>query len=339
MPAEQSAPPPDAQLAQLVFGKWVSMAVSVAAKLRLADKLADGPKSVADLARETDTHAPSLYRLLRALASVGVFVEEDGRFRQTPMSECLRTGVPGSMRGIADYCGADWSWRAWGDLLGSVRTGATAFDRVFGEGCFEYLGKRPGESAVFNEGMTGFSSVMAPAVAEAYDFGRFGTVVDVGGGHGMLLTTILKRYPTVRGVVFDSPHVAEGAAGPIRDAGLGDRCRAEGGDFFKAVPAGGDCYLLKHIIHDWPDDKAMTILRNSRSAANPGGRLLLVELVIPPGNAPNVGKLLDLEMLVVASGKERTEAEYAALLAGAGWKMERVIPTKSPAMIVEGTAV
>jgi hypothetical protein len=133
--------------------------------------------------------------------------------------------------------------------------------------------------------------------------------------------------------------VAEGAAGPIRDAGLGDRCRAEGGDFFKAVPAGGDCYLLKHIIHDWPDDKAMTILRNSRSAANPGGRLLLVELVIPPGNAPNVGKLLDLEMLVVASGKERTEAEYAALLAGAGWKMERVIPTKSPAMIVEGTAV
>jgi hypothetical protein len=334
------SPPPDAVLAQIIFGKCVSMAVSVAAKLRIADKLAAGPKSAADLARETDTHAPSLYRLLRALAGAGVFAEDaDGRFRLTPTAEFLRTGVPGSMRGIADYCGSDWSWRAWGNLLDSVRTGETAFDRVFGEPCFDYLAKHPNDSAVFNEGMTGFSSSVAPAVAEAYDFSRLGTVVDVGGGHGVMLATILKAFPTVRGVVFDAPHVADGAREPIRAAGLADRCRTEGGDFFRAVPAGGDAYLMKHIIHDWPDDKATTILKNCRKAVNPGGKLLLVEIVIKPGNEPDLGKIIDLEMLVLPSGRERTEAEYAALFAGAGWRLTRVVPTNSPMQVIEGEPV
>jgi hypothetical protein len=336
---EQSAPP-DAALAQLIFGKCISMAISVAAKLRIADKLAAGPKSAADLARETGSHAPSLYRLLRALAGAGVFAEDaDGRFRLTPMAEFLRTGVPGSLRGIADYCGSDWSWRAWGNLLDSVRTGETAFDRVFGEPCFDYLAKHPEDSAVFNEGMTGFSSSVAPAVAEAYDFSKFGTVVDVGGGHGVLLSTILKAFPAIRGVVFDAPHVVEGAKEPIRAAALADRCRAEGGDFFRAVPAGGDAYLMKHIIHDWPDDKATTILRNCRKAVNPGGKLLLVEIVIKPGDEPDLGKLIDLEMLVIASGRERTEAEYARLFAGAGWKLTRVVPTKSPMQVIEAEPV
>lgn len=336
----EQAAPPDVALAQLVFGKCVSMAISVAAKLRIADKLAAGPRSAADLARETGAHAPSLYRLLRALAGVGVFAEDaDGRFRLTPMAEYLRTGVPGSLRGVADYCGSDWSWRAWGHLLDSVRTGETAFDRVFGEPCFDYLAKHPEDSAVFNEGMTGFSSMVAPAVAEAYDFSKFGTVVDVGGGHGILLTTILKSFPTVRGVVFDAPHVVEGATEPIRAAGLADRCRTEGGDFFRVVPAGGDAYLMKHIIHDWPDDKATTILKNCRKAVNPGGKLLLVEIVIKPGNEPDVGKIIDLEMLVLPSGRERTEAEYAKLFAGAGWKLTRVVPTKSPMQVVEGEPV
>lgn len=334
MPADQP-PPPDAVLAQLVFGKCVSMAISVAAKLELADRLADGPKPVADLVRDTRTHAPNLYRVLRALASVGVFAEDpDGRFRLTPVGEYLRTGVPGSLRGIADYCGSDWSWRAWGSLIESVRTGETAFDRVFGEPCFDYLAKHPDESAVFNEGMTGFTAAIAPVVAEAYDFSRFGTLADVGGGHGVLLTTILGKHPTVRGVVFDAPHVAAGAADAIRAAGLADRCRAEGGDFFRAVPA-ADGYLLKHIIHDWPDDKAATILANCRKAVSPGGKLLLVELVIRPGNEPDLGKILDLEMMAVASGRERTEAEYAALLARAGWRLAQVIPTRSPASVIE----
>jgi len=336
--SDDAPPPPEAVVTQMIFGKWVAMALSVAAKLRVADALADGPQSVPDLAGETKTHAPSLFRLLRALASVGVFAEDaDGRFRQTPLSEVLRSDVPGSMRAVADYCGSDWSWRPWGKLLETVRTGWTAFDEVFGEQAFDYLGKHPDESAVFNEGMTGFSMQESPAVAEAYDFSRFGTIVDVGGGHGHLLCTILKKYPGPKGVVFDAPHVAAGATPRIADAGLAGRCRAEGGDFFAAVPA-GDAYVMKHIIHDWPDDRAATILRNCRAAARPGAKVILVEMVIPPGNDPSPGKLLDLEMLVIASGKERTEAEYADLLAGAGWRLTRVVPTRSPASVVEGEA-
>ncbi len=272
--SEAAPPPPEQVVTQMIFGKWVAMALSVAARLRLADALAAGPKAVGDLAAETRTHAPSLYRVLRALASVGVFAEDaGGRFRQTPLSEVLRSSVPGSMRAVADYCGADWSWRPWGHLLDSVRTGRTAFDEVFGEQAFEYLAKHPAESAVFNEGMTGFSMQASPAVAEAYDFSPFGTIVDVGGGHGHLLCTILAKYPASNGVVFDAPHVVEGAKPRIAEAGLADRCRAEGGDFFRAVPA-GDAYVMKHILHDWPDDKAGVILRNCRAAAKPGAKLL-----------------------------------------------------------------
>jgi hypothetical protein len=337
--SDTSSQPPEVVVTQMIFGKWVAMALSVAARLRVADALAAGPRSINDLAAEVGAHPPSLYRLLRALASVGVFAEEaDGRFGQTPLSEVLRTGVPGSMRAVADYCGADWSWRPWGRLLDTVRTGRTAFDEVFGEKVFEYLARHPEESAVFNEGMTGFSMQESPAVAEAYDFSPFHTIVDVGGGHGHLLCAILNRYPGPKGVVFDAPHVVEGANPRIAEAGLADRCRAEGGDFFQAVPA-GDAYVMKHIIHDWPDDLAATILKNCRKAAQPGAKVLLVEMVIAPGNEPSPGKLLDLEMLVVASGKERTEAEYADLLAGAGWRLTRIVGTKSPTSVIEGEAV
>ena len=331
-----SQPPPEVALIQLVFGKGISMALSVVAKLRVADLLADGPKTVADLATRTKTHAPSLYRVLRTLAAVDVFTEQaDGCFALTPMGEYLRTGVKGSLRGIADSCGSDFQWRPWGRLLESVQTGRTAFDSVFGEPVFDYLGKHSDESAVFNEAVTGFSSNIAPAVAEAYNFAAFKTIVDVGGGHGVLLNTILQAYPGVNGIVFDSPHVVVGAEDAIRKAGLTGRCRAAGGDFFQGVPAGGDAYLMKHIIHDWPDDKATTILRNCRKGVNPGGKLLLVEMVIAPGNEADLGKIIDLEMLVIASGQERTEAEYRRLLAGAGWRMTRVLTTKSPTRIVE----
>jgi hypothetical protein len=319
--------PPDAALVQLVFGKCISMAISVVAKLRVADLLADGPKTLADLATRTKTHAPSLYRVLRTLAAAGVFAEQvDGRFALTPMSQYLR---------MADFFGSDWSWRAWGHLLVSVQTGRTAFDTVFGEPVFDFLAKHPDESAVFNEGMTGFSSNIAPAVAEAYNFAAFKTVVDVGGGHGVLLNTILQAYAGVNGIVFDSPHVVVGAEDAIRKAGLTGRCRAVGGDFFQSVPARGDAYLMKHIIHDWPDDRATTILRNCRNGVNPGGKLLLVELVIAPGNAADLGKVVDLEMLAIASCRERTELEYRQLLAEAGWRLTRVLPTKSPTQIVE----
>ena len=331
-----SQTPPDAAFAQLLFGKCISMAISVVAKLRVADLLADGPKSLADLATRTETHAPSLYRILRTLAATGVFTEQaDGRFALTPMGEYLRTGVKGSLRGMADFFGSDWSWRAWGHMLETVQTGRTAFDSVFGEPAFDYLGKYPDLSAVFNEGMTGFTSNIAPAVAEAYNFAAFKTVVDVGGGHGALLNAILQAYPGVNGIVFDSPHVVVGAEEAIRKTDLIGRCRAIGGDFFERVPDGGDAYLMKHIVHDWADDRATIILRNCRKGVNPGGKLLLVELVIEPGDEEDLGKVIDLEMLVIAGGRERTEVEYRQLLAGAGWRLTRVLPTKSPTQIVE----
>lgn len=331
-------PPPDVHLVQLIFGKWVSMAVAVAAKLRLADKLAAGPKTAVELADETLTHAPSLYRLLRALASVGVFTSDDAeRFTLTPVGELLRTGVKGSMRGIADYCGADWSWKAWGSLLDSVKTGRTAFNEVFGEGAFDYLAKHPDDQAVFDEGMTGFSAAEADAVVMAYDFSRFGTLVDVGGGHGHLLGIILKATPTLRGVLFDAPHVVAGAK--LAEMGVADRCSTAGGNFFESVPVGGDAYIMKHIIHDWNDTDCGTILGNIRKVSRPGTKLLVVELVIPPGDAPHPGKLLDLEMLVVASGKERTEVEYGSLFAANGFRLTRIVPTQGPASVIEAEAV
>jgi SAM-dependent methyltransferase len=335
-----AAPEPGELLGQLIFGKCVSMALSVAAKLRIADKLTDGPKSAAQLATETGTHGPTLYRVLRALAGLGVFSESaEGTFSLTPVGELLRSGVPGSMRGMADFVGSEWSWEAWGDLMYSVRTGKTAFDHVFGKPCFEYLTEHPDESEVFNEAMTGFSSMVAPAITEAYDFSKFGTIVDVGGGHGRLLATILKANPGVRGVVFDAPHVAAGAHEAIRAAGLADRCRAEGGNFFESVTPGGDAYMMMHIIHDWPDDKAATILKHCRKGVKPGGKLLVVDSVIAPPNVPDMAKVMDLEMLVLPSGLERTEAEFAQLFAKSGWRLSRVVPTKSPKSIIEGVPV
>jgi SAM-dependent methyltransferase len=327
---------PDATLVQLIFGGSIVMALSVAAKLRLADLLADGPKTLADLAMRTKTHAPSLYRTLRLLASVEVFTEQaDGRFALMPMGEYLRTGVKGSLRGLADFIGSESLNRPRGHVLEAVRTGRTAFDTVHGEPIFDYFGKHPDESAVFNEGMTGFTSNVAPAVVEAYDFSAFETIVDVGGGHGLLMNTILKAYPKTKGIVFDSPPVVVGAEGAAREAGLTGRCRAVGGDFFLGVPEGGDAYLMKHIIHDWPDDRATTILRNCREAVKPGGKLVLVEFVLAPGNAADFAKLLDMELLVNVSGQERTADEYRHLLAGAGWRLTRVIPTESSAQIIE----
>src|SRR5262249_41663403 len=216
-----SQDPPEVALLRLLFGRSVSMAISVVAKLRVADLLADGPKTLADLGAKTKTHAPSLHRVLRTLVAVGVFAETDGRFALTPMGGHLRTGVKGSLRGVADFCGSEWNWRTCGDLLQAVQTGSPAFDRVFGEPVFNYLGRHPDEAAVFDEGMTGISSSIGPAVAEAYNFASFKTVVDVGGGHGVLLSTILQAYPGVNGVVFDSPHVVIGAEDTIRKVGLG----------------------------------------------------------------------------------------------------------------------
>jgi hypothetical protein len=340
MSTPASPPPPSQVMAQMVFGKHVSMAISVAAKLRLADKLHSSPLTASELAKQTGSHEPSLYRLMRALVSVGVFAQHaDGRYGNTPNSELLRTGVPGSMRGMADFMGAEWCWDAWGHLLLSVQSGKTAFNEVFGEPCFDYLAKHPDESAVFNEGMVGFSTGIAKAVVEAYSFGHVQTLMDVGGGYGGLLLTILQANPKLRGIVFDAPHVVKGAENPIQQAGLADRCSTSGGDFFQSVPGNVDAYILKHIIHDWNDGDALRILKTIRQSAKPGTKLYLVEAVIPENNEPHLGKLLDLEMLVIASGRERTAAEYKQLLASAGFDLKQIIATKSPVELLYAEAV
>jgi hypothetical protein len=339
-PAPAPQLPPNVVLMQMVFGKAVTQAVSVVARYRLADRMATGPKTADELASAAGLNAKHLSRVLRALAGLGVLAGDDaGRFSLTPVGELLRSDVPGSMRAIATYVCDPWSWKPWGDLAGSVRSGAPAFDRAFGEGVFDYFAKHPDEAATFNEGMTGFSQHASAAVLAAYDFAPFNTIVDVGGGHGALLCSILKANSKCRGVVFDAPQVAEGARKPIEAAGLADRCRAEGGDFFQAVPAGGDLYVLKHIIHDWNDEKATRILKSVRAAIPGTGKLLLVELVVPPGFAPHFAHVLDLEMMVVCDGKERTESEYRDLLAGAGFRLTRVVPTEGPHGLVEAVPV
>lgn len=331
-----AAPPPEQVLFQMVFGKAVTQALSVAARFGIADLLASGPKSAAELASAAGLHAGHLYRIMRALAGLGVFAADaDGKFSLTPMGNLLRLDVPGSVKPIATYVCDPWSWKPWGDLAGCAKTGTPAFERVFGEGAFDYLAKHPDESATFNAGMTGFSQQASAAVLKAYDFSNAGTVVDVGGGHGAMLLAILKANPATKGVVFDAPPVVEGAKGPIRAAGMSERCGVEGGNFFEAVPAGGDLYLLKHIIHDWNDAKATQILKAVRAAIKPTGKLLLVELVVPPGFAPHMSHVLDLEMMVICDGKERTESEYRELLAAAGFKLTRVVPTEGPHGLVE----
>ncbi len=338
-PSAPTAPPPEVILMQMVFGKAVTQALSVAARFRIADQIATGPKTAAELAAATGLHAGHLYRVMRALAGLGIFTGDDaGRFGLTPIGNLLRSDVPGSVRPMATYVCDPWSWKPWGDLAGSVKSGQPVFDRMFGEGVFDYFGKHPDEAATFNEGMTGFSQQAAAAVLKAYDFSKFGTIVDVGGGHGALLLSILKANSGVKGVVFDAPSVATGAVDAIRAAGLSDRCRAEGGDFFKAVPA-GDLIVLKHIIHDWNDAKATTILKSCRAAIPSTGKLLLVELVVPPGFAPHMSHVLDLEMMVLCDGKERTEAEYRELLAGAGFRLVRIVPTEGPHGLVEAVPI
>jgi O-methyltransferase domain/Dimerisation domain len=330
------ASPPPVTLLQMMTGYWVSQAVYVAAKLGIADLLVDGPVGCDDLAAATRTHAPSLQRTLRALASVGVFSEvAPGRFALTPPATLLRSATPDSMRALAIMYGEE-QYRAWGDFLHSVRTGQPAFEHQFGMGIFEYYTKNPEASAVFNEAMTGWTARLAGAVVDSYDFSPFGTVVDVGGNQGTLLTAILRSHPSTRGVLFDLPHVVAAAEPVLAKAGVDDRCARLGGDFFEAVPTGGDAYVLASILHDWDDSRCTAILTRCRSAMPAHGKLLIVELVLPAGrDEPFLGKWVDLHMLVMASGRERTAAEYGKLLQVGGFELSRVVPTPAGPSIVE----
>jgi hypothetical protein len=316
-------------------GVWTAQALWAAASLGVADALADGPRTPAEIAAATGTLARPLYRVLRALASLGIFAERpDGRIENTPASEMLRSEVPGSVRDYVVFVGQPWHVAAYGELLHSLRTGQPAAERVLGKTVWEFLRSDAEAARIFNAGMTGIIAETAVAVRDAYDFAGVRTLVDVGGGHGMLLATVLAGNPALRGVLFDLPHVVDGAGETFERLGVRSRASIVGGDFFREVPR-GDAYVMSHIIHDWDDERSLAILGAIHRAAEPGARLLLVETVIPPGNAPSFGKLLDLEMLALPGGLERTEAEYRALLRDAGFRLTRVLGTRSPTDIVE----
>lgn len=335
---ESPAAPPHAQLVQMGMAHWVSHIIYVAAKLGLADHLAKAPKSADALAGSTGTHAPSLYRLMRTLASLGILTEDGARrFALTPLGDALKTGAPGSARATILTLASDWWIRGFGQLLYSVQTGKPGFEKHLGMPIFDWLAKNPNEASMFSETMVGFHGAEPPAVAAAYDFSGMKTIVDVGGATGNLLTTILRRYPGSRGVLYDLPHVVRDAPALIQEGGLADRVTIEAGSFFESVPGGADAYLLSHIIHDWSEEQCLPILGHCRRAMNPASRLLIIEMVLPPGNTPHPGKLLDMMMLVGPGGRERTEKEYGTLLEKAGLRLTRVVPTESAVSVVEAT--
>ena len=326
------------QLFQIATGYMASSALQTALKLQIPDRVAAGTRGVDELARDAGVAADALYRIMRALASLGVFDERQPRtFALTDVGRLLQKGQPG-FYDMGLWITSPFHFRVYAEMLHAVTTGTPAADKVTGMPVFEYLAKPENEelSEIFNNAMTGFSADVAPAVLDAYDFAGIDVLVDVAGGHGKVLTSILQRYSGMRGILFDVPHVIAGAAPLIEAAGVKDRCATVSGDFFKEVPE-GNAYIMKHIIHDWDDARARTILRNVRGKlqGTPNGRVLLLEAVLQPGNAPDLGKLIDIEMLMMPGGRERSESEFRAVLASAGFELTRVIPTRSPLSIIE----
>jgi hypothetical protein len=341
----QDPPSPAESLQQLITGYTSAQVVHVAARLRLADLLAAGPRGIEDLAVASDTNAPSLARLVRALAALGIVAETgDGRIALTALGAPLRSDTPDSIRDAVLFLVGEWAWRAWGDLLYSVRTGEPAFDRIFCMSNFEYWEHNPDAGAIHDAFFRTLSRTTSAPIVAAYDFSRFATVVDVGGSTGALLGAILRAHPAARGVLFDLPHVVAGADEVLADAGVADRCTVIGGSFFDSVPPGGDAYLLRYIIHDWDDERAVAILRRCREVMAPGSVLLLVEQVLPEhleaGTAAQGLTRLDLQMLVMTpGGRERTEQEFRTLLREASFELRKTIPTASPFRILEAIPV
>jgi hypothetical protein len=332
--------PPHAQLIQMGTASWVSAVVYAAAKLGIADRLATGPRSAPELAGTTRTHAPSLHRLMRTLAGLGILTERDGqRFELTSLGEALKTDAPGSARAtVMAFCGPAF-WHGWEEIAYSLETGETGFEKAWGMPFFEYLAQHPQEASHFSEAMVGYHGAEPPAVARAYDFSGLKTIVDVGGATGNMLAAVLSQHAAPRGVLYDRPHVVSDAPALLKARGVEARVAIESGDFFERVPAGGDAYLLSHIIHDWNEEQCLTILGHCRNVIQPDGRLLIVETVLPAGDTPHQGKVQDMVMLVFPGGQERTEAEYASLLGQAGFRLSRVVPTESIVSVVEAVPV
>jgi O-methyltransferase/methyltransferase family protein len=332
-PEFQVAPP--IAVLQLATGRWVAQIVGVAAELGLADEIEKGPKTAQELSTAKGLQAPALYRLLRALASVGIFAEqEDGRFRQTPMSDALRSDVPYSMRGVARMNNLRAIVRGWMELECSVRTNTSAFEHEHGTPIFNYLHQHPEDMELFADAMDGYHVLVAAAVVEAYNFSCIQTLAEIGGS--LVLASTLAKHPTMRGILFDLPPVIESASSFLRNQGVADRVEVKGGNFFEAVPAGADAYLLQNILHWRSDEDSARILRAVHASAGPGARLLLVEAIVEASNEPQFAKTLDIAMLVLSNGgKERTRVEWQGLLSACGFRLSRVVPTASFASVLE----
>lgn len=314
--------------------------IYVVATLGVADLLAGGPRNADELARSVGAHPRALYRLLRALTHVGVFAEdEERRFRLTPMADLLRTDTPASLRAFALSYGEQWWWGPWGRLLETVQNGTTAFEREMDQSFFEYLDAHPAAAAIFNANMTALTEREVPEVVVAYDFSGAGVLVDVGGGHGALVSAILQTGGRAAALLFDRPAVLEGARAHLAAAGVAERCTLVAGSFFDSIPAGGDTYTLKDIVHDWDDARAIAILSNCRRAMDAQAKLLLIERVLPPDGEPAIGKVVDVTMMVLTGGMERTEAEYGVLLEKAGFTLRRSVFTDSTVSVLEAVPV
>jgi O-methyltransferase len=329
-------PPPLAAI-ELATSSWAAMAIAAFTELKIADVLADGAQTAQQLAASLQLNPSSLYRLLRSLTGYDI-VREDagGTFSLTPIGRSLASTAVWSASGMVRYANAGWHAAAWTRLADGVRSGKVPFEIAHGQSFFEYCVQQPDAGALFDEAMHSVGAVHVAAVLGVYDFGHIRHLIDVGGGTGFLLAAILQRYPSMRGTLFEMPTVLERARKAMKDAGVGDRCSIAGGDFFQTAPAGGDAYLVSHVLHDWDDADATQILRAIASAMPADGRVLIVEIVMdPPNRRWTQGKLSDLQMLTALRGRERTRAEFAALLQGAGLRIARIVPTAAAESIIE----
>jgi hypothetical protein len=343
-----AAPPDPAQLPHRVRlllmagAKSLAQCLYAVARLGVADQLAGGPKTIAELAEATGCLPDPLYRVLRATATEGVFAEQpDGRFALTPIAEYLRDDAPDSVRHAVIMMGEDFLWRPYGQIVETLRSGQAAFDRTHGVGLFDYLTGHPEQQTIFDNAMTGLAAGTADAILQDYDFSRFGVIADVGGGHGNQLATILAAHPRATGILFDRPQVVEGATAVLRELGVDERVRRVPGDLFVAVPEGADAYLLRACLHDWNDEDCVRILRAVRTAVGDrrDARLLVIEAVLAAGNEWDIGKLVDIEMMVNVGGRERTEDQWRALLARGGFRITGLTQTAPPLFVIEAAPV
>jgi O-methyltransferase domain/Dimerisation domain len=330
--------PPKIIITQMMFGCVLTQAIHVAATLNIAELIAaEGPLNPAVLAGKTGVKEEALYRLLRALASVGIFsIDEQGKFSLTPMAECLKEDSPDSVKAMALSMGNAF-YKAYSELPFSVQTENDGFKKAFGVPIFEWLTNNPDQGKIFDRMMTDIHGGETEPMVNQYDFSVFNTIVDIGGGNGEVITGVLKKNPGVKGILFDMPDVIKRAQANIAASGLGDRCKLEGGSFFESVSKGGDAYIMRHILHDWSDADAITILSNCKKSMNPGGKVLVVEAVIQEGNGPSPFKLLDLTMLLVG-GKERTSKQFEHIFSKAGFKLNRIVPFQHDLSVIEGVA-